>query len=76
MAHSGPPPRPRSAAPDPADLIHAMATNREAHYRALPTFPRFGRGWLTRLAHTTDLALSMTHTPLIPANAGTQAGGW
>jgi lysozyme family protein len=53
-----------------------MATNREAHYRALPTFPRFGRGWLTRLAHTTDLALSMTHTPLIPANAGTQAGGW
>lgn len=44
---------------DAADLIHAIAANRETHYCALPSFPRFGRGWLSRLARTTDLALSM-----------------
>ena len=60
---------------DPADLIGAIAADRAAHYRALPTFPRFGRGWLARLAHTTDLALSMADAPRIPANAGAQAGG-
>jgi lysozyme family protein len=60
------------AAADPARLVRAIAANREAHYRALPTFPRFGRGWLARLERTTALALGMTtSTPLIPANAGT-----
>jgi lysozyme family protein len=44
---------------EPADLIHAIAANRETHYRALPDFPRFGRGWLSRLTHTTDVALAM-----------------
>jgi lysozyme family protein len=64
------------AAADPAQLIRAIVTHREAHYRALPTFPRFGRGWLARLDRTTDLALGMTapQSPLIPAKAGTQAG--
>ncbi|MEJ0066873.1 MAG: glycosyl hydrolase 108 family protein [Caulobacteraceae bacterium] len=51
------------AAADPARLIHAIATDREAHYRALPGFRRFGHGWLARLAHTTDLALGMTTSP-------------
>ncbi|HXQ16600.1 MAG TPA: glycosyl hydrolase 108 family protein [Caulobacteraceae bacterium] len=61
---------------DPASLVRAVAANREAHYRALPTFPRFGRGWLARLARTTGLALTMStpSNPLIPAQAGTQAG--
>ena len=60
------------AAMDPAQLIRAIAANREAHYRALPTFTRFGRGWLARLHRTTDLALGMAtaHLPPIPANAG------
>jgi lysozyme family protein len=57
---------------DPGQLIRAIAANREAHYRALPTFPRFGRGWLARLDRTTALALGMT--PLVPAQARTQAG--
>jgi lysozyme family protein len=62
---------------DPTRLIRAIAADRESHYRALPTFPRFGRGWLARLTRTTDLALRMTssHKPPIPASAGTQAGG-
>ena len=62
-------------AADPARLIRAIAANREAHYRALPTFPRFGRGWLARLDRTTAFALGMTAPApsLIPANAGTQA---
>jgi lysozyme family protein len=61
------------AAADPAGLIRSIAANREAHYRALPTFPRFGRGWLARLARTTALALTMSTAdhPPIPANAGT-----
>jgi lysozyme family protein len=64
------------AATDPASLVRAIAANRESHYRALPTFPRFGRGWLSRLDRTTALALDMTipNRPLIPANAKTQAG--
>ena len=61
------------AAADPGRLVRAIAANREAHYRALPTFPRFGRGWLARLERTTALALEMV-APInarIPANAGT-----
>src|SRR5579862_7765842 len=44
------------AAADPAALVRAIAANREANYRALPTFPRFGHGWLARLERTTNLA--------------------
>ena len=69
----GPATRAALAAANPANLIRAIAANREAHYRALPTFPRFGRGWLARLARTTELALGMVAhtTQLIPAQAGT-----
>jgi lysozyme family protein len=61
------------SAADPASLVKEIAANRESHYRALPTFPRFGRGWLARLDRTTALALGMaaTHNLLIPAQAGT-----
>jgi lysozyme family protein len=57
---------------DPAQLIHAIAANREAHYRALPGFRRFGHGWLSRLERTMAVALDMAipQAPLIPANAG------
>lgn len=44
---------------DPASLIAAISANREAHYRALPTFPRFGAGWMNRLARTKAAALAM-----------------
>ena len=33
---------------DTAWLIDEMARRRQAHYRALESFPRFGRGWLRR----------------------------
>lgn len=35
-------------AADPVACIDRMARLREDHYRALATFPRFGRGWLRR----------------------------
>jgi lysozyme family protein len=55
----GPVTRAAVAASTPAHLIRSIAADREAHYRALPTFPRFGRGWLARLASTTDAALRL-----------------
>ena len=60
------------AVANPDRLINRIAVSRETQYRALPVFPRFGRGWLARLERTTVLALSMTdsHVPLIPAFAG------
>jgi lysozyme family protein len=42
-----------------ANLIEAIAADRTAHYRALPTFARFGRGWMARLARTRAAALQM-----------------
>jgi lysozyme family protein len=64
------------AGADAVRLIHAIAAIRETRYRTLPTFPRFGRGWLARLDRTKAVALTMaiSHNPLLPANAGTQAG--
>lgn len=44
---------------NPSILIDAIAKNREDHYRALPTFPRFGRGWLSRLARAKTAAHAM-----------------
>ncbi len=41
----------------PEILIRAMGSRREAFYRSLPTFPRFGRGWLARCAQVTATAL-------------------
>jgi lysozyme family protein len=44
---------------DAATIIERIAAEREALYRRLPTFARFGNGWLTRLARTRALALGM-----------------
>ena len=46
-------------ASDPAATINAIAADRDAFYRALPTFPRFGHGWLARVARTQAGALRM-----------------
>lgn len=47
------------AACKPTALIGAMADAREAFYRSLPTFSRFGNGWLTRVSRTKAEALRM-----------------
>ncbi|MGZ3377997.1 MAG: glycoside hydrolase family 108 protein [Phenylobacterium sp.] len=41
-----------------ADILQKISGLREAFYRGLSTFPRFGRGWLARLRRVTDLALA------------------
>jgi lysozyme family protein len=43
----------------PVTLIERIAADRDAHYRALPTFAHFGKGWLARVATTTRDALAM-----------------
>jgi len=48
------------AALSPVLIIEHMATLREAFYRSLPTFGRFGNGWLARLSRTAALAQGMT----------------
>jgi lysozyme family protein len=45
----------------PADeMIEAFCALREAHYKSLPTFATFGKGWMRRLAsvkiESTDMA--------------------
>jgi lysozyme family protein len=47
------------AAAHPGQLIRAIAADRARHYRSLPTFPRFGRGWLARVARPAQAALAM-----------------
>lgn len=61
---------------DSAHLVQRIATDREAHYRSLPTFPRFGRGWLARLARTTSLALTMAGRAATSSGAMAQPSGW
>ena len=46
-------------AADPSATVDAIAAGREAFYRSLPTFPRFGKGWLARVRRTRDAALTM-----------------
>jgi len=43
----------------PSRVIGSFATAREAFYRSLPTFSRFGQGWLNRLSRTKAAALAM-----------------
>lgn len=56
---AGPATRDRAAHCDPVATIHTIAVDREARYRALASFPRYGTGWLNRLSRTTATALSM-----------------
>jgi uncharacterized protein (TIGR02594 family) len=51
----------RAAAPAP--LLATYAELRRKRYRGLPTFARFGRGWLRRVDRTLDRALASPHTP-------------
>jgi len=46
-------------AADPSATVNAIAAARDAFYRSLPTFPRFGEGWLARVARTRAAALKM-----------------
>ena len=46
-------------AADPKATVNAIAASRVAFYRALPTFPHFGKGWLARVARTQAAALKM-----------------
>ena len=46
-------------AANPSDLIAAYSDQREAFYRALAQFPRYGRGWLSRTASIEQAALQM-----------------
>ena len=64
-------PATRAAVADaaPERLIRAIAADRAAHYRALPTFPRFGHGWLARVAHTTEAALAMAGATVVNGEA-------
>ena len=46
-------------AADAAEIIKAVADDREAFYRSLRTFNTFGKGWLRRNKETRDFALEM-----------------
>jgi lysozyme family protein len=46
-------------AADAVAAIDRMARLREDHYRALATFPRFGRGWLRRTDEVRRAAQAM-----------------
>jgi len=46
-------------AADAAEIIKAVADEREAFYRSLRTFNTFGKGWLRRNKETRDFALEM-----------------
>lgn len=37
-------------------LIDAVSATRRAHYQSLPTFPTFGKGWMSRLGKVTETA--------------------
>ena len=42
-------------------LIEGYSSDRDAYYRTLPTFPRFGDGWLNRVASCEQKALALVH---------------
>jgi len=60
------------AAADPTATIDAMASARNAYYRSLTNFPRFGHGWLDRVQITTEAAIAMVQ-PAAPAPAAAGA---
>ncbi|MDX2308458.1 MAG: TIGR02594 family protein [Hyphomicrobium sp.] len=54
----GPLTRAAVASCDPLDLIERCAALRRRRYRALPHFPRFGKGWLARVEKTRRAAIA------------------
>jgi uncharacterized protein (TIGR02594 family) len=55
------------------DILAGYASNRRARYRAMPHFWRFGRGWLTRVERTLDLARDIAGSL---SNAANHQGDW
>lgn len=54
----------------PGELIERYAAIRNRRYRALPHFPRFGRGWLARLETTRRRALARAALDFHPPTEG------
>lgn len=54
---------------DPVMAIDGMARAREAFYRGLATFPRFGKGWLRRTEEVRQAAQAMVEAPAAPQAA-------
>jgi len=57
---------------DPTTTINAIAAARNAYYRSLANFPRFGHGWLNRVQTTASAAIAMVHAAatVLPAPTG------
>ncbi len=67
----GPQTQSAAALSNPAIILAAYANLRRARYQSLATFPRFGRGWLTRVDATLAQALALCNhlkqgTPTMP----------
>jgi lysozyme family protein len=58
----GPATKAAIAASDAHTLIEAIRQRRDAMYHALPTFARFGSGWIARLDRTAAIAQQMAAT--------------
>jgi lysozyme family protein len=50
--------------------IHAFCERRRAFYRALRQFPRYGRGWLSRVGHVEKAAKAMAASTAAPQRNG------
>ena len=46
-------------------VIRDFCAQREMHYKSLPTFPTFGKGWMARLDRVEDDAMKMS-SPSVP----------
>ena len=44
---------------DPKKIIEDFCDMREAHYKSLPTFATFGKGWMNRLANVETESMNM-----------------
>jgi uncharacterized protein (TIGR02594 family) len=67
----GPETRSAAAAADPATLLTAYAELRRRRYRSLAAFPRFGRGWLSRVDTTLRRALALAKSDPPSTSKGT-----
>ena len=63
---------------DPSQVISRFTAGRMDHYRSLPTWPTFGKGWTRRTLETEAAALSMHAPEIAPPPAERPRGfmGW